>query len=348
VQHQPSPHSGAHDDLQLLNAWANGKAGAGVRLARRAWLVLEALDKRDPYLLGAAGPGTSRVHALFSRYRQLGALGLLDEVRSGRPQTSSALLNDVLSYAKRVHPTVAAAAIRSLPKSMRERIWRSNKRAGSSLERDRSMRVSRVTGPAGFPELMGVLSLPGMMVLVTTTCVNALRFSGSGTWLAVDRLEHLSKTAGASSLPLIEAIRVTSASAADSKRSAPSTSRLVHEVFPAFHSWGDETLLECGGAARIDVCVSEADGNHAMHHLPHLRNGPLMNWFTKSSMVKRYEPAPLLVMRAYRSRLAMLNATLQEIGVTPHPSHEVTLQALASDTYFCWRRVKVFDADEEE
>jgi hypothetical protein len=308
--------------------------------------VQQALAHQDPYLLGEVGSGTSRVHDLLARYRRQGALGLLDKPRSGRPGSSDTLLQEVVAQSGEFHPAAAAAAIRKLPKSVREGIWRLNKRSGLTLDRDRRLKVSRVSGPIGFPELLGVLSLPGMLVLVTTKGKNAAQFSGGGMWLANGMLGNTRRKGGLASPSLTDAIAALQQNAGDHAHRAPSRARLTTEVFPSFHRSTAESMAEFGDQIRLDIGVSAGAGEHAMHYMPHLRDSPLMEWFGEERKVSRLGSGPRSVMRPYRSKLEMVCETLEAIRIIQRPRQEVVEKALAYDGYFCWMRVKVFEPDD--
>jgi hypothetical protein len=275
-------------------------------------------------------------------------LGLLDKPRSGRPGSSDTLLQEAVARSGEYHPAAAAAAIRNLPKNVREGIWRSNKRSGLTLDRDRKMRVSRVSGPIGLPELLGVLSLPGLLVLVTTSGSCAAQYSGGGMWLANKSLGGPRRRGVSPSPSLTEAVGLLRQESGDQAHRVPSQSRLTTEVFPTFHKWAAELAAEFGERLRLDIGVAEADGKHAMNYLPHLRDASLMGWFEQACEVRGLGAYPRIAMRAYRSKLEMVRETLQEIRNAGGPAHQAVHEALVCDSYFCWMRVKVFEGDEEE
>jgi len=71
-------------EQSLLRAWAGG--AAGLRLARRAWIVLADRSGQRTDRFFEATPLPSRtVQQVLKAYREMGALGLIDAPRAGRP-----------------------------------------------------------------------------------------------------------------------------------------------------------------------------------------------------------------------------------------------------------------------
>lgn len=337
---------GGAQDLELLSAWAEGKAGATQRISRRAWLVLESLRKRDPYVLGEVGSGTSRVHELLGRYRRMGVLGLLDDPRAGRPKSVDTNLNDALTEAGTFHPAAAAAVIRTLPKSVREAVWRENKKSGTTLERDRRMRTCRVAAPIGLPQLMGILSLPGLMVIVSASEPDSIRFSGGGVWLGERAIAENSTASTAQAAKLATAVQQAYAEAGHGARSAPSNARLVHEVFPRFHEWLEETTLTLEGQLTVDVAVAERNAPYVMIYLPALRaylqpsgSTRLVRGIQQNSLQCRYR------FSTYRTRASAARDQLGRMGVEMSRLGSGSLQVLSRDVFFCWMRAEVVDAE---
>jgi len=125
-------------DVPVLHAWRDG---ADLRLARRAWIVLEDADGRSVVdLAEATGLPSRTVQRLVRAYRRDGLLGVLDAPRSGRP-TKSPPSFGITAGAN----TRSARAVADQFGVSRDVVWR-RARLNGSPPRERGKSTRRLDG----------------------------------------------------------------------------------------------------------------------------------------------------------------------------------------------------------
>ena len=122
-------------ELQLLTHLASAKSKGGLKLARRAWCLLEQnLSSKD---LSSSGLSEDRILAIRSQFEDMGLVGLTDAPRQGRPA-------GVLAETRtRSSEGVVTAGNGSVPtdRAQRERLWRSLRQRDSKVDPIRSWSV---------------------------------------------------------------------------------------------------------------------------------------------------------------------------------------------------------------
>ena len=178
----PRLHGLSAGDQEVLLAWAHaGKP----RLARRAWIILQECAGVSERSLAKATPlSSARVQALVAGYRRQGLLGILDQPRSGRPESG---------LTGQIEQTLAAssAAISALEKTLnaesihpgrRDTVWRLARGQGVNLERLRRRQINWpgiVDGP--WARVLAVGVGPGVSVVIIGATVPGSR--PTGIWL---------------------------------------------------------------------------------------------------------------------------------------------------------------------
>lgn len=116
----------------MLRCWCDGP---NLRLARRAWIVLEEADgKLEVELAAAIGLPSRVVQRLVRAFRHDGLLALLDAPRGGRPRISSGVTSDDPAAAE--SPSARDLAVQL--GTSRDAIWRQARLEGRQpLERSR-------------------------------------------------------------------------------------------------------------------------------------------------------------------------------------------------------------------
>jgi len=169
-------------------AWSNQLAGAGTRLAKRAWVILQHHDRVNPVELAKAWGDPSDLSQWLKRYRRYGLAGLLDAQRGGRPCTS-ALVADALL--KLMADQTASEGLLSdwikADRCVKEATWRQARALGSArIERSgRTLDIPLPVAP-GLRELVAVFADgKGLIVVATMDRLEDYIDSLSGTWISV-------------------------------------------------------------------------------------------------------------------------------------------------------------------
>jgi hypothetical protein len=324
------------EDRPVLEAWANGRAGANERLAKRAWLVLQAIERQDPYALGAVASGTGRLHDLLQRYRQMGAMGLLDATRSGRPPSVALAAKSMLHPGAANDGQLAIDSIRTLSRSHREAIWRANRRSGRVLSRDTRLGRYHLRPPPALGHLATLLCLPGLVVTLTTK-LSTVASTSAGTWLArLPRLNELLRTHHSTN-PFAAAIQISGIAFADDTRSPSSPGRIRDEVIP-FIAAGISRCINAGaGPWTLNIFISNRHGDRPIKYLQLLRTQferkdgqPLLPpQFACTVVVQSYESRPEAIVRAFDGLTCPTDTKECVADLAP---------LLADETFFCWSR----------
>lgn len=122
-------------ETRLLVDLAGQKSKDGLKLARRAWCLLEPdLSSKD---LSSNGLSEDRILAIRSQFEDMGLVGLTDAPRQGRPASVSA------DTRTRSSECVVTAGTGSVPtdRAQRERLWRSLRQRDSKVDPIRSWSV---------------------------------------------------------------------------------------------------------------------------------------------------------------------------------------------------------------
>lgn len=167
----------------LLKAWSNQLAGAGPRLARRAWAILEDHNRTNPVDLSAAWGDPSDLHRWLMNYRRFGPAGLLDAMRPGRPRSVGLAADELL----RGSHGGAADAWLAAERSVKEAAWRQLRAKGGErvVRRGRSLDVPLPVHP-GLRDLVAVFADGrGLTVVATFDRLDDYIESYSGTWVGV-------------------------------------------------------------------------------------------------------------------------------------------------------------------
>lgn len=334
-------------NCDLLEAWSRGLAGAEPRLAKRAWVVLQALDRHDPYALGEVASGTGRVHRWVEQYRAMGPIGLLDAPRVGRPRTVGAevapLVETASSEAGRRE--VARRAER-LTRPQREAMWRQARQAGISLVRN--MRLSRIPIPPirGLPGLWGVLSLPGLLVVVRENQPRSKPELGQGTWLA-----HVFRGGGKAlalhsapmgQTPLITALHLSQAASQDGQGTT-SWARLRDEMVPYFVRWHSEAVQRRKKWLDLEILIAQSDAQHAMACLNALRTslsslgalGKVLDG-SQSRALPSFGAARLNARTYSQRSSAVASLDLGRRADEPISDEVALRRGLSEEIAFCW------------
>lgn len=163
----------------MLRFWRDG---TDLKLARRAWLVLEEADGRlETDLALATGMKSSAVQAVVRSFRRLGLMGLVDAPRSGRP---SATIATCMVQDARQGSAREAALVHGVSA---DTVWRRARLAGLSIERSTG-RNRPVPPSTAAPTVVGVYSDDSTaVVLVAARQAIEKQMSPMGSCHSADR-----------------------------------------------------------------------------------------------------------------------------------------------------------------
>jgi len=176
-----------HEKL-ILHEWAHGRAGAGQRLSRRAWLVLQDAERVNPIKVGQAWGKAAEAQAWVARFRAMGLAGLMDAPRAGRPATTSEAIAPVVQKLGTGDDLEEVRQlVQGLDRSGKEAIWRANRKAGMTIERGHRTLDLEVPVPSSLRDLAGVFISDGFIVLAALERSDQVMDQCRGTWLSVPR-----------------------------------------------------------------------------------------------------------------------------------------------------------------
>jgi hypothetical protein len=327
------------DDRAILLAWSEGRAGAGERLAKRAWLVLQDLARQDPYALGAVASGTGRVREWLQRYRAMGALGLLDAPRSGRPKVDEAEISRLAAIASTPggRPVVSQYSAQ-LSKAHREALWRAMRKAGATLSRNTRLARYPLSAPGELVGIVGVLSLPGLLVLAFAEHSEAARLPASGSWLTLLPKAVPSGTDSDDASRFVRAVRASGRAFGPGGRTL-SEARVRDEIAPTFATEVGNSLRRLRSPWHLMVFVSERPGGVPLSLLPVLR-ADLPPHQHGESVASPKRHLGVVSVHPYRTREGVLNRAmdLRSQSAAGGRVQAALATALARETFFCWFR----------
>jgi hypothetical protein len=202
------------EDKMLLTAWSRGLAGAGARLAKRAWWVLQDSERRPPGQMVGAWANASEAQAWILNFHSMGVVGLLDSGRSGRPSIHVDSVSHVqeklhlLSIEGEPSRYLRSGLLKKLSKEEKEALWRSVRRSGSSVLRNRSGLDLPVPVPAGLRDLLCVHLGKGVKILAYLPESSRHLDELNGVWLGVPKSRLASDGENASKYNLVNALSV--------------------------------------------------------------------------------------------------------------------------------------------
>ena len=188
------------DDRIVLTTWANGRGGASVRLARRAWWVL--MDRGEP-IGGRVGAWANAAEAQrwLRDYYAIGLIGLLDLPRPGRPRKHNTEVNRALEKLKesrsgRVKNTqrdIASEVLTPLSLSQRQALWRDLREIGENVYRKRNGLDLAVPVNHDLRNVACVLLTENVRILAFMAECDAVWSDLNGTWINVPHLPTKNK-----------------------------------------------------------------------------------------------------------------------------------------------------------
>ncbi len=179
------------DDKLILTAWSRGMAGAGSRLAKRAWWVLQDSDRRPPGEMVGAWANASEAQAWILNFHSMGIVGLMDAPRSGRPTVHADTVTHIREQLQplainepkeRVQRVKLLGALRQEEK---ESLWRTLRRTGESVLRNRGGLDVPVPVPAGLRDLLCVHLGTGVKMLAFFPESSRHSDQLNGIWMGV-------------------------------------------------------------------------------------------------------------------------------------------------------------------
>jgi hypothetical protein len=169
----------------VLQAWANGRAGASPRLSKRAWLVLAEADRSNPIAIGEAWGGSREVRDWINRFRREGLPGLIDAPRRGRPPTALDAAKSALQKARPTSHRQLLESARALPKPSREALWRHNRLTGDTLDRVHRQLDLPLQVPPALNDLVCLYADAGLIMLGRMPKADRHLDTPNGRWLHV-------------------------------------------------------------------------------------------------------------------------------------------------------------------
>ncbi len=172
----------------LLMAWSNQLAGAGPRLARRAWAILEDHKRTKPGDLSSAWGDASDLHQWVMSYRRFGPAGLLDAPRPGRPKSAGLEAEELIrTLNDRTSSSALPPEWQAANRSIKEAAWRQMRSVGSErvTRRGRHLDVPLPIHP-GLRDLTAVFADgQGLIAIATFDHLDDYIESLQGTWVGV-------------------------------------------------------------------------------------------------------------------------------------------------------------------
>ena len=174
-------------EKDLLTAWSNGQCGASARVAKRAWLILQECARTNPFALAEAYGSSTRASQWIRRYRCMGPIGLLDHPRTGRPASvrDRVALQGLSSRDEEAVGDTAVEQFLRLDKPAKEAVWRENRLHGRTLIRGRRTMDVPLSAPREYPDLAGLLLLPGLVSLAVIEKSHQVLSSEQGVWMSI-------------------------------------------------------------------------------------------------------------------------------------------------------------------
>ena len=259
----------------------------------------------------------------------MGALGLLDAPRSGRPKASEAAMSRLVAIAATPGGReVVVQHSAQLQKRHREALWREMRKAGNTLERDTRLARYALSAPGELLGIVGVLSLPGLVTLAFADRSDAARLPVTGSWatLLPRVIPQESDLDDASRFVL--AVRASGRTFAHGGRTL-SAIRVRDEVVPTFAAKVRNSLSRLRRPWCVTVLISERRGSVPVSLLPTVR-----------AELSQPCGSGLISVIAYRHREAAL---VQALGFHSQAAQRSRAQAtvaaaLAREQFFCWFR----------
>ena len=202
------------EEKLLLTAWSRGLAGAGARLAKRAWWVLQDSERRPPGEMVGAWANASEAQAWILNFHSMGVVGLLDSGRSGRPSIHVDAVNHVQEklhlLSKEGEPSrdLRSSLLKRLSQEEKEALWRSVRRSGTSVLRNRSGLDLPVPVPAGLRDLLCIHLGVGVKILAFLPESSRYLDELNGVWLGVHKTRLSSDGENASKYNVVNALSV--------------------------------------------------------------------------------------------------------------------------------------------
>lgn len=268
------------DEKLILMAWARGLAGAGSRLAKRAWWVLEDQQRRSPGQRVGAWTNAAEAQAWLLNFHTMGLVGLLDAPRVGRqPVHADKVLEaldrlEALAADDRATHHQKRRVLETLSQQEREALWRAVRRTGATVMRNRGGLDLSVPAPAGLRDLLAIHLGKGVKILAFLPRSSGLSDQFKGRWMGVPNTRISAQGAQAPRHDLIHAlsteVRVQSGAAAHArssmrlaKKEAVLEARVLNHV--------GEVALAHPGVISLDLLVDLDAGPQIMRILKRLR-----------------------------------------------------------------------------
>ena len=261
-----------HDDKLMLMAWSRGLAGAGARLAKRAWWVLQDSGRRPPAELVGAWANASEAQAWILNFHSMGLVGLMDAPRSGRPSVHA----DTVSHAREQLQALAADGknaraqrvklLETLSSEEKDSLRRTMRRRGETILRNRGGLDVPIPVPAGLRDLLCVHLGSGVKMLAFFPESSRHSDQLNGVWMGVANARLAADGNKAKKHDLIHAlqteIRVASRSADPAKASLKAEKA--------------EAILEERVLGHLELVAESHPGSVVLHVLVDLDQGPRM------------------------------------------------------------------------
>ena len=341
------------DEKLILTAWSKGLAGAGTRLAKRAWWVLQDSERRSPAEMVGAWTNASEAQEWVIKFHSMGVVGLMDTPRAGRPTVHA----DSVEYVQERFQDLALEGVkarkqriellRGLSQQEKESLWRAARRTGTSLMRNRNGLDISIPVPAGIRDLLCVHLGTGVKVFAFLPESHKHLDQLNGLWLGVPKLKLFVDGNRPKRLDLISAlsteISLTSASEYQERQEKKIQKKLIHH---------EERVLDhimqfaqtYPGRITLNVLVDLSDGPNLIRVLGRLRS----RWLW-STGVGRY-PGNLKVLRVIPFNKAW--ATSAQMSLAANLSDAVANQLADLQDHLTLKRKNGFSwirtADVEE
>lgn len=202
-----------NDDKLMLTAWSRGLAGAGTRLAKRAWWVLQDSNRRPPGEMVGAWANASEAQAWILNFHSMGLVGLMDAPRSGRPSVHA----DTVSHAREQLQALTAEGksahnqrvklLGTLGQEEKESLWRTMRRRGETILRNRGGLDVPVPVPAGLRDLLCVHLGTGVKMMAFFPESSRHSDQLNGIWIGVPNARLAADGGKANGYDLLHALQ---------------------------------------------------------------------------------------------------------------------------------------------
>jgi hypothetical protein len=276
-----------NDEKLILTAWSRGLAGAGARLAKRSWWVLQDSQRRPPGEMVGAWANASEAQAWILNFHTMGVVGLLDAGRTGRPSIHVDAVNhvqeklQVLTAEGEASRDLRSSLLKRLSQEEKEALWRSVRRSGSRVLRNRGGLDLPVPVPAGLRDLLCVHLGKGVKILAYLPESSRHLDELNGVWLGVPKTRLASDGENVSKYNLVNAlsVEVCVRSRIEDQKAVESKAQKREDVL-------EERVLEhirkvaetFPGAVVLDLLVDLSEGVLLIRVLQRLRSRKL--WST--------------------------------------------------------------------